>query len=142
MVFYIVSCYKENESEKQIETIISGNVLQDNRVVLGELFPLTEGVKKDIFKVGSLDQLMELVDVFAKNEVLVDASCKRNEKLYFDMAQELNIKDAQLQIDVPQNRGESQKMKVLDYIKNFKWDIIRFQTDKSLNILGAKILQT
>jgi hypothetical protein len=46
--------------------------------------------------VGSLDQLMELVDVFAKNEVLVDASCKRNEKLYFDMAQELNIKDAQL----------------------------------------------
>ena len=142
MVFYIVSCYKENESEKQIETIISGNVLQDNRVVLGELFPLTEGVKKDIFKVGSLDQLMELVDVFAKNEVLVDASCKRNEKLYFEMAQELNIKDAQLQIDVPQNRGESQKMKVLDYIKNFKWDIIRFQTDKSLNILGAKILQT
>ena len=142
MVFYIVSCYKENESEKQIETIISGNVLQDNRVVLGELFPLTEGVKKDIFKVGSLDQLMELVDVFAKNEVLVDASCKRNEKLYFEMAHELNIKDAQLQIDVPQNRGESQKMKVLDYIKNFKWDIIRFQTDKSLNILGAKILQT
>lgn len=142
MVFYIISCYKENESEKQIETIISGNVLQDNRAVLGELFPLTEGVKKDIFKVGSLDQLMELVDVFAKNEVLVDASCKRNEKLYFDMAQELNIKDAQLQIDVPQNRGESQKMKVLDYIKNFKWDIIRFQTDKSLNILGAKILQT
>ena len=107
MVFYIVSCFKENESEKQIESIINGNVLQDNRVVLGELFPLTEGVKKDIFKVGSLDQLMELVDVFAKNEVLVDGSCKRNEKLYFEMAQELNIKDAQLQIDVPQNRGES-----------------------------------
>ena len=107
MVFYIVSCFKENESEKQIENIINGNVLQDNRVVLGELFPLTEGVKKDIFKVGSLDQLMELVDVFAKNEVLVDGSCKRNEKLYFEMAQELNIKDAQLQIDVPQNRGES-----------------------------------
>jgi hypothetical protein len=27
MVFYIVSCYKENESEKQIENIINGNVL-------------------------------------------------------------------------------------------------------------------
>lgn len=125
MVFYIVSCYKENETEIKIENIINGNVLQDNRVVLGELFPLTEGVKKDIFKVGSLDQLMELVDVFAKNEIIVDSSCKRNEKLYFDMAQELNMKDAQLQIDVPQNRGES-KMKVLDYLKNFKWDIIRF----------------
>ena len=33
-------------------------------------------------------------------------------------------------------------MKVLDYLKNFKWDIIRFQTDKSLNILGAKIVAT
>ena len=55
MVFYIVSCYKENESEKKIEDIINGNVLLDNRAVLGELYPLTEGVKKDIFKVGSLD---------------------------------------------------------------------------------------
>lgn len=44
---------------------------------------------------------MELVDVFSKYELLVDGSCKRNEKLYFDMAQELNMKDAQLQIDVP-----------------------------------------
>lgn len=93
---------------------------------MGELYPLTQGVKKDIFKVGSLDQLMELVDAFSKYEILVDGSCKRNEKLYFDLAQELNMKDAQLQIDVPQNRGESQKIKVADYIKNFKWDIIRF----------------
>ena len=37
---------------------------------------------------------MEVVDVFAKYEIIVDGSCKRNEKLYFDMAQELNIKDA------------------------------------------------
>jgi hypothetical protein len=44
---------------------------------------------------------MELIDVFSKYEVLVDGTCKRNEKLFFDMAIELNIKDAKLLIDLP-----------------------------------------
>lgn len=30
-------------------------------------------------------------------------------------------------------------MEVEDYIKQFKWDQVRFQMDKSLKILGTKI---
>jgi hypothetical protein len=49
---------------------------------------------------------MELVDVFTKYEVLVDGTCKRNEKLFFEMATELSIKDPKLLIDLPARRGE------------------------------------
>ena len=33
-------------------------------------------------------------------------------------------------------------MEVESYIKNFKWDQVRFQMDKSLKVLGAKIQAT
>lgn len=45
---------------------------------------------KTEFKVGSLDQLMELMDSFSKTEVQLDNSCKRNEKVYYDMSKELD----------------------------------------------------
>ena len=54
---------------------------------------------KTQFKVGSLDQLMELMDIFAKYDTLLDASCKRNEKMYVEVCKELN-KQANLVIEV------------------------------------------
>lgn len=82
---------------------------------------------------------MELMDVFSKNDTQLDASCKRNEKMYTEMCKELN-KNANLVIEVASGkRGGSQQVSVEDYIKNFKWDQVRFQMDKSLKVLGAKI---
>ena len=39
---------------------------------------------------GSLDQLMEIMDIFQKCDQQIDASCKRNEKMYYDICKELN----------------------------------------------------
>lgn len=54
---------------------------------------------KTQFKVGSLDQLMEMMDTFAKYDTTLDASCKRNEKMYFDVGKDLG-KPADLKIEV------------------------------------------
>lgn len=42
-------------------------------------------MNKGSFKVGSLDQLMELIEVFQKYEMSVSATCARAEKLFNDM---------------------------------------------------------
>jgi hypothetical protein len=87
--------------------------------------------------VGSLDELMQLMDTFTKLDVAIDSSCRRNERLYFDLAKELEKKPS-LYIEIAGQR-ESQNLEVEDYIKKFKWDQVRFQMDKSLKILGTKI---
>jgi hypothetical protein len=33
---------------------------------------------------------MELMDIFSKYDMQIDSSCKRNEKMYFDICKELN----------------------------------------------------
>jgi len=53
--------------------------------------------------VGSLDELMQLMDTFQKLDLSVDGSVRRNERLYFDMAKELN-KPAKLYIEVSGQR--------------------------------------
>lgn len=93
MVYYIIACHKEDKqcrTEQDIEAIVKNQVLRDGGRNLGEVFSLTESVIKTEFKVGSLDQLMELMDSFSKTEVQLDNSCKRNEKVYYDMSKELD----------------------------------------------------
>jgi len=75
MVYYIIACHKDDHSENQTAQIIKGEVLQDNGRSLGEVYELTNGVDKSQFKVGSLDQLMELMDTFAKYDKMIEASC-------------------------------------------------------------------
>jgi hypothetical protein len=61
--------------------------------------------------------------------------------MYFDICKDLN-QPAKLIIEVSGNRGASEQIDVENYIKNFKWDQVRFQMDKSLKVLGAKIQAT
>lgn len=61
--------------------------------------------------------------------------------MYFDICKDLN-QPAKLIIEVSGNRGASEQVEVESYIKNFKWDQVRFQMDKSLKVLGAKIQAT
>lgn len=69
-------------------------------MTLGQCFALTnENVKKTEFKIGSLDQLMELMDTFSKYEKLLDQSCAKNEDLFFELRSELNS-DMELDIDL------------------------------------------
>ena len=46
---------------------------------------------KTSFEVGSLDQLMELMDVFQKVDVSIDGQCKRNERMYEEICKERGI---------------------------------------------------
>lgn len=98
-------------------------------------------VDKTQFKVGSLDQLMELMDTFSKYDLVIDGACKRNEKMYIDLCKDKNQEpDLKLEVNSGQRRGQANKMvTVAEYMQTFKWDQVRFQMDKSLKALGTKI---
>ena len=85
---------------------------------------------------------MELMDSFQKVDLNLDNSCKRNEKMYYDICKELN-KKPNLVIEVNSGkRGGAKTLSVQEYIQQFSWDQVRFQMDKSLKVLGAKISGT
>jgi hypothetical protein len=92
--------------------MVTGQALKDGARNLGEAYQLDQQkLDKTQFKVGSLDQLMELMDIFAKADLLLDASCKRNEKMYFEMCKTLD-KEAKLRIEVEQRRGAAKSMPI------------------------------
>ena len=96
-------------------------------------------IDKKQFKVGSLDQLMQMMDEFAKQDIILEASLKRNEGVYLATAEELN-QEAKLQIERQVRGGKKDVASIEDYLKNFKWDTHKFPMDKSLKIIGTKIL--
>jgi len=92
MVFYIVACNEDNKSEEDILRKIQTEVLVDKGRNLGTVNHMSnEKVMKTSFKVGSLDQLMELMDVFQKYDVSIDGQCKRNERMYEEICKERGI---------------------------------------------------
>lgn len=97
MVFYIIACRKEGANEDHVEQTIRQKVLPNARGgnQNGALFKLTEGVNKNQFKCGSLDELMSLNDQFQKFEMTIDGSCKRIEKVAFDLFNELQAAGAE-----------------------------------------------
>ena len=48
---------------------------------------------------------MELMDTFAKYDIQIESSCKKNETLYFQIAKELNSPNPELKIE-PKGRGD------------------------------------
>jgi len=83
---------------------------------------------------------MEMMDTFQKYDLMLSASVAKNEQLYFQVAKELEKGDAQLKIE-SNRRGPGNKDKTVEeYIQNFTWDGVKFQMDKNLVVLGAKIL--
>lgn len=46
MVYYVVACFQENSSEKQVETVIDNQVLKEGSRKLGDLISLTDGVRR------------------------------------------------------------------------------------------------
>ena len=44
MVYYVVACYQENQSESVIQQVIENQVLKDGTRQLGNLYSLTNGV--------------------------------------------------------------------------------------------------
>jgi hypothetical protein len=109
---------------------------------LGEMYPLTQGVPKQNFKCGSLDQLMRLNDDFQKMEAQVDAACKRVEKQYTDLATDLKVPEDQQRLKVKMLTGHGNQHKevpVEEYLRAFKWDGVHFQQDKNLEVLGLNL---
>lgn len=109
-------------------------------MTIGHCFPLgNDKVKKTEFKIGSLDQLMELMDTFQKYENLLDGSCKRNEKLFFELKEELKADKIELDIELGAQQGNATQT-VEEYLQNFRWNNLKFKMqDKSLQVLGANI---
>jgi len=69
----------------------------------------------------------------------MEASTRRNENVYLATALELN-QEAKLIIEKQVRGGKKEVQTIEAYIKNFKWDSHKFPMDKSLKIIGAKIL--
>lgn len=81
---------------------------------------------------------MELMDTFQKYEVQLDASCKRNEKLFFELREELKS-DQELDIDLGAQGGNVIQT-VEQYLQGFRWNNYKFKMqDKSLAVLGANV---
>mmetsp|Transcript_3374 Transcript_3374/g.2337 ORF Transcript_3374/g.2337 Transcript_3374/m.2337 type:complete len:152 (+) Transcript_3374:150-605(+) len=83
------------------------------------------------FKVGTLDSLMELNESLNKVDVALDSTVKKIEK----MAKEL------LSADLMIESGGGQKMHVIDYIKNFKWEDNKYPRARSLVELAGMIAE-
>lgn len=65
MVYQIIAVNKDNQSEQMQIAILRDKVCRDGKRVYGEFVQLGDGsVDKKQFKVGSLDQLMEMMDTF------------------------------------------------------------------------------
>jgi NCAIR mutase (PurE)-related protein len=82
---------------------------------------------------------MELVDAFSKYDNQIESSVKRNEQVYMTTAQEIG-QEAKLMIERQMRGGKKEVSTVDEYIKNFKWDSHKFPMDKSLKVIGAKII--
>ena len=81
-----------------------------------------------------------MMDTFAKYDSMLSASVLKNEALYFQTCKELQKADGELKIE-SSRRGPGNKEKTVEeYIQNFTWDGVKFQMDKNLVVLGAKIL--
>jgi len=155
MVFYIIACRKEKADEGHVEQTIRGKVLTFGAARGGQngaLFSLTNGVNKNQFKCGSLDELMSLNDLFQKFELTIDGSCKRIEKIAFDLYNEVQSRadekaakpEFRLKISqqVPGKLGADAVMiEVDDYLKNFMWDTGHYAYDKTLSELGGLCLK-
>jgi|TARA_B110000977_G_C10962101_1_gene448950 hypothetical protein len=62
---------------------------------------------------------MELLETFTKYEMALDQSCKKNEKLFFELREELNMDD-ELNIEVNLGaQGGNKTSAIADYIKDF-----------------------
>lgn len=82
---------------------------------------------------------MELMDTFAKYDNQIDSSCKRNEQVYFQTVQEIG-QEPKLMIERQLRGGKKEVQSVEEYIRKFKWDTHKFPMDKSLKVIGAKII--
>ena len=74
--------------------------------------------------------------MFSKFDQQLDSSCKRNEQLFKQTADELKKPDEELMIEMGR---QGKKIRVVDYIEQFKWDNVKFEMSKNLIHLGAKI---
>ena len=77
---------------------------------------------KSRFKIGTLDSLMELNESLSKVDATLDATVKKVEK----QAKELLPSDLYIEL------SQTQKLTVIDYIKNFKWEETKFSRARSL----------
>ena len=85
---------------------------------------------------------MEMMDFFSKQELQLEGSCRRNENVFLQTAEEQSHHVAQLKIEKQSGRNKKESVTVEEYVKNFKWDSHKYPMDKSLKIIGAKIMNT
>jgi hypothetical protein len=92
MVFYVIAAQRgktdENDNRRLAEDALRGGGRP-----LGAVFPVR--VDKSKFKIGTLDQLMELNEALVKVDQTLDSTCKKMEKI----ARETAASD--LFVDIP-----------------------------------------
>jgi V-type H+-transporting ATPase subunit C len=102
-------------------------------------------VDKSKFKIGTLDQLMELNETLVKVDQTLESTVKKMEKVVFEIealyrnAKENNlIIEPFVEIPVP-GQSERQQVKFDIYVKNFSWESMKYTQSRSLVELAGKI---
>lgn len=100
---------------------------------------------KSKFKIGTLDQLMELNETLVKVDQTLESTVKKMEKVVFEIealyrnAKENNlIIEPFVEIPVP-GQSERQQVKFDIYVKNFSWESMKYTQSRSLVELAGKI---
>ncbi|TNV74115.1 hypothetical protein FGO68_gene17105 [Halteria grandinella] len=126
MVFYVIAAQRgkgdENDSKR-----IAEDALRNSGRPLGTVYPVK--VDKSKFKIGTLDQLMELNETLVKVDSTLDSTCKKMEKI----ARETATNDTF--VEVP-DKG---KVNPFEYVKTFQWENRKYTQGKSLLEIAASI---
>jgi len=95
-----------------------------------EIHPMQ--VDKTIFKIGSLDQLMQMNEQASKLDTQIDMACKKYEKIAFDSgATELRYT----------NETSNEQQDYKDYIKKWAWNGRKYNQRMPLHELCAAFLK-
>lgn len=127
MGFFFIACSKKDQSEDQCGSLVNSTLAGQKNI--GEHYKLQ--VDKMRFKIGTLDQLMELNESLNKVDAMLDGTVKKIEK----QAKELLSQDLMIEV------SHGQKMQVEDYIKNFKWEDNKYPRARSLVELSGMIAE-
>ena len=82
MVFFLIACSQNGQPEEQSKMIVRNNCMGGNKP-FGEIYDVS--VDKTRFKIGTLDQLMELNESLIKVDMNLDSTVKKIEKQAKDL---------------------------------------------------------
>jgi hypothetical protein len=119
MVFFIIAAALQGTEEADIERHVKSSLTHGGRAIAEDS---AINIDKKKFKVGTLDQLMELNEALAKVDQTLDSTVKKLEK----QAREMTGRELMIEL------SPGKQVVIEQYLKEFKWEDNRFSRARSL----------